>query len=81
MVTSLPFTMGKVLIGLYLGKISIASGFGAAGSFVVQLAGGYCSTQIFLFGAEYTWVYARRRGSRRAEPAPGDAPAVPTWPD
>jgi membrane protein len=77
-VTALLFTIGKVLIGLYLGKSSLASGFGAAGSLVVLLAWVYYSSQIFLFGAEYTWVYATRIGSCVPKPAPGDAPAVPS---
>jgi membrane protein len=64
-VTALLFTIGKVLIGLYLGKSSLASGFGAAGSFVVLIAWVYYSALIFLFGAEYTWVYAHRFGSRQ----------------
>ncbi|MEO7390689.1 MAG: YihY/virulence factor BrkB family protein [Ramlibacter sp.] len=62
-VTALLFTFGKVLIGLYLGKSSMASAFGAAGSLVVLIAWVYYSAQIFLFGAEYTWVYARQHGS------------------
>ena len=57
-VTALLFTVGKSLIGLYLAKSSVASGFGAAGSFVILVAWFYYSAQIFLFGAEYTWVYA-----------------------
>jgi membrane protein len=77
-VTALLFTIGKVLIGLYLGKSSLASGFGAAGSLVVLIAWVYYSAQIFLFGAEYTWVYANRHGSRVQTPAPGDTPAVPS---
>jgi len=77
-VTALLFTIGKVLIGLYLGKSSLASGFGAAGSFVVLIAWVYYSAQIFLFGAEYTWVYANRHGSRVQISAPGGQPAVPS---
>ncbi len=77
-VTALLFTVGKVLIGLYLGKSSLASGFGAAGSFVVLIAWVYYSAQIFLFGAEYTWVNANRHGSRVPMPSPGDKPAVPS---
>lgn len=76
-VTALLFTLGKWLIGLYLGKSSLASGFGTAGSLVMLIAWVYYSAQIFLFGAEYTWVYANRHGSRMQKPAPGDAPAVP----
>ena len=77
-VTALLFTIGKVLIGLYLGKSSLASGFGAAGSLVVLLVWVYYSAQIFLFGAEYTWVYANRHGSRVQQPVPRGAPAVPS---
>jgi membrane protein len=77
-VTALLFTIGKALIGLYLGKSSLASGFGAAGSLVVLIAWVYYSAQIFLFGAEYTWVYANRHGSRLQKPASGDASAVPS---
>src|SRR5450759_2344309 len=71
-VTALLFTIGKVLIGLYLGKSSLASGFGAAGSLVVLIVWVYYSAQIFLLGAEYTWVYANRHGSRVPMPALGD---------
>jgi len=65
--TSLLFALGKFLIGLYIGKTSVASGFGAAGSLVVVLVWVYYSAQIFLLGAEFTWVYAFRHGSRRGE--------------
>ncbi len=77
-VTALLFTIGKVLIGLYLGKSSLASGFGAAGSFVVLIAWVYYSAQIFLFGAEYTWVYANRHGSRVPMPQLATSTAVPS---
>lgn len=77
-VTALLFTTGKVLIGLYLGKSSLASGFGAAGSLVVLIAWVYYSAQIFLLGAEYTWVYANRHGSRVKTPALGAEPAIPS---
>jgi membrane protein len=77
-VTALLFTIGKMLIGLYLGKSSLASGFGAAGSLVVLLAWVYYSAQIFLFGAEYTWVYANRHGSRAHGSAPEEMPGVPS---
>ena len=62
-VTALLFTVGKHLIGLYIGKSSVASGYGAAGSLVVVLVWVYYSAQIFLLGAEFTWVYARSYGS------------------
>jgi membrane protein len=65
--TALLFTLGKFLIGLYIGKSSVASGFGAAGSLVIVLVWVYYSAQIFLLGAEFTWVYAFRHGSRRGE--------------
>ena len=79
--TALLFTLGKFLIGLYIGKSSVASGFGAAGSLVVVLVWVYYSAQIFLLGAEFTWVYAFRHGSRRAENRVGSTSArreVPT---
>lgn len=63
-VTAVLFTIGKVLIGLYLGQSSTASAYGAAGSFVVLLVWIYYSAQIVLFGAEVTQVYAERYGSR-----------------
>lgn len=62
-VTAALFTLGKFLIGFYLGNSAIASSFGAAGSLVVILLWIYYSSQIFFFGAEFTRVYAERRGS------------------
>ena len=62
-VTSLFFTIGKLLIGLYLGKSAVASAYGAAGSLVVIVVWVYYSAQILLFGAEFTKVWTRRRGS------------------
>ncbi len=61
--TAFLFTIGKALIGLYLGNSSVASAYGAAGSFVVLLLWIYYSAQILLFGAEFTQVYANRFGS------------------
>lgn len=66
--TALLFTIGKTLIGLYLGNSSTTSTYGAAGSLVVLLLWTYYAAQIFLFGAELTQVYANRYGSR-VEPA------------
>ena len=76
-VTSLLFAIGKFLIGYYLGTSSIASGFGAAASIVVLLVWVYYSAQIFLLGAEFTWVYAHRFGSLRGGGRPSSAPQVP----
>jgi membrane protein len=61
--TSLLFTAGKLLIGVYIGRSGIASGFGAAASLVVVLVWVYYSAQIFLFGAELTRAYAHQFGS------------------
>lgn len=61
--TALLFTVGKTLIGLYIGRSGVASPFGAAASLVVFLLWVYYSAQIFLLGAEFTWVYAHRHGS------------------
>jgi membrane protein len=63
LVTAALFTLGKYLIGLYLGRAAPGSAYGAAGSFVVLLIWIYYSTQILLFGAELTQVYANRFGS------------------
>ena len=66
------------LIGLYLGKSGVASGFGAAGSLVVLLVWVYYSAQIFLLGAEFTWVYAHDHGSKAGESKLAPAPLVPS---
>ncbi|MDQ2948041.1 MAG: YihY/virulence factor BrkB family protein [Acidobacteriota bacterium] len=63
-VTSLLFTLGKFLLGLYLGKSSIASTYGAAGSFIIILVWVYYSAQVFYIGAEFTRMYSKRFGSR-----------------
>ena len=74
-VTALLFTVGKYLIGLYLGQSSWTSVYGAAGSLVVVLMWVYYSSQVFLLGAEFTRVYADHFGkplrpTRNAELAP-----------
>ena len=69
-VTAVLFSVGKFAIGLYLGHSSMASSYGAAGSFVVLLVWVYYSAQIFFFGAELTQAYASARGTR-IEPAEG----------
>lgn len=86
-VTAALFTAGKSLIATYIGTSGVASGFGAAASLVVVLVWVYYSAQIFLLGAEFTWVYALRHGSLKGsavaaaalEPtsAPANAPAQP----
>jgi len=63
-ITSLLFTIGKTLLGLYLGNGSFGSTYGAAGSLVVILAWVYYAAQILFFGAEFTQVYARKYGSQ-----------------
>ena len=75
-VTALLFTVGKFLIGLYIGKTGVASAFGAAGSLVVVLLWVYYSAQIFLLGAEFTWAYAQAFGSMRPAGAPAGASNV-----
>jgi membrane protein len=77
MVTSLLFSVGKLLIGLYLGKSSVASSFGAAGSLVIVLLWVYYSAQIFLLGAEFTWVYSYRHGTRRHLEKPAAKSSTP----
>ena len=63
-VTSLLFTLGKLLIGLYLGRSRVGSIFGAAGSLAILLIWIYYSAQILFFGAEFTQVYANLYGSK-----------------
>ncbi|MBD0267884.1 YhjD/YihY/BrkB family envelope integrity protein [Pseudanabaena sp. FACHB-2040] len=63
-ITTLLFTLGKYLLGLYLGNASVGSTYGAAGSLIALLAWIYYSAQILFFGAEFTQVYARRFGSQ-----------------
>ena len=77
-VTAVLFEIGKFLIGLYLGKSGVTSGFGAAGSLVVLLLWVYYSAQIFLLGAEFTWLYAHQHGSRAGEGQPARAPRLPS---
>jgi membrane protein len=67
-VTAVLFTIGKSLIGLYIGSSAVASSYGAAGALIVLLLWVYYSAQIFLLGAEFTKVYANRHGSRQETP-------------
>jgi membrane protein len=61
--TAALFEIGKFLIGLYIGKQGLESTYGAASSIIVVLVWVYYSSQILLLGAEFTSVYAKRRGS------------------
>jgi membrane protein len=80
-VTSLLFEIGKFLIGLYLGKTGVASSFGAAGSLVLLLVWVYFSAQIFLLGAEFTWVFSHEYGSKASQIAHKSALIVPSRSD
>jgi membrane protein len=64
-VTALLFSLGKFAIGMYLGRASVGSTYGAAGTIVIVMLWAYYSAQILLFGAEFTQVYSRSFGSRR----------------
>jgi len=64
-VTSALFALGKIAIGLYLGRASVTSVFGAAGSLVAVMVWVYYSAQIFLLGAEFTREYATLRAAAR----------------
>ena len=63
--TALLFTVGKSLLGLYLGRAGVTSVYGAAGSLVLVLLWVYYSSQLLFLGAEFTEVYSRRYGSRK----------------
>ena len=80
-ITSFLFTIGKFVIGLYLGHSNVGIAYGAAGSLVVILIWVYYASQIFLLGAEFTAVYAESHGSRlvpskNARTEPGNKLAV-----
>lgn len=79
LVTALLFTLGKLLLGLYLGKAAVGSAYGAAGSIIALVVWVYYATQIFLLGAEFTQVQARRNGGK-IEPA-ADAEFTPEAPE
>jgi membrane protein len=63
-VTAALFTLGKFLLGIYLGSAGVSSAYGAAGSIIALVIWVYYSSQVMLVGAEFTEVYARRFGSR-----------------
>jgi membrane protein len=69
-ITALLFNLGKWLLGLYLGRSSVASAYGAAGSLVIVLLWVYYSAQILFFGAKFTQIYANKFGSQ-LEPVAG----------
>lgn len=75
-ITALLFSLGKLGIGLYLGKSTVASSFGAAASLAVMLIWIYYSAQILFIGAEFTQVYATRYGSH-IQPARGAVKMTP----
>lgn len=64
-VTAVLFEIGKIAIGLYIGKSAMVSTLTAAGSLIVVLIWVYFAAQVFLLGAEFTWFYANQHGSRR----------------
>lgn len=76
LVTSLLFTLGKFLIGYYLGRSGVTSTYGAAASLITILLWIYYSSLILLFGAEFTKVYSEHRGSRAARRAAENAKAL-----
>jgi membrane protein len=63
----IPFYLGKLGLGLYLGKGAVGSSYGAAGSILVLLLWVYYSGLIFYFGAEFTKTYADRYGSHSSK--------------
>ena len=71
LMTSVLFNLGKTVIGWYLGSSAVASSYGAAGGLIVLLLWVYYSAQIFLFGAEFTKIYANAHGSKRKRPVAG----------
>ena len=73
-VTALIFSIGKQLIGIYLGKASFGSTYGAAGSLVIVIVWVYYSAQLFFLGAEFTKVYTKNFGSHFAEKLAVEAP-------
>jgi membrane protein len=74
-ITALLFVIGKFALGLYLGRSSMESSYGMAGSLIVLLVWVYYSAQIVFFGAEFTQVYANRYG-RRIVPAANAIPVT-----
>jgi membrane protein len=63
-ITALLFNLGKFLIGIYLGRSTLASVYGTMGSLVVMLVWVYYSAQILFFGAQFTFVYTSKFGAK-----------------
>ncbi|HEX6178106.1 MAG TPA: YihY/virulence factor BrkB family protein [Thermoanaerobaculia bacterium] len=74
--TSVLFVLGKYALGLYLGRAAVGSSYGAAGSLVILLIWVYYSAQIVFFGAEFTQVYTRQRGSLKGDTSKAEAKAT-----
>jgi membrane protein len=75
-ITAVLFTVGKAIIGFYLGNSRLGTAYGAAGSVLIILAWIYYSAQILLFGAEFTQVYVRRYGRQRVVPTENAVPVT-----
>src|SRR5260370_8335722 len=69
-ITAALFELGKLVIGIYVGKLALASTYGAAASLVILLIWVYYSAQIVLLGAEFTHCYANRYRPRERAPHP-----------
>ena len=67
--TAVLFTLGRILLGLYLSTAGVGSTYGAAGSLVALVVWVYYSAQIFFFGAIFTKIYAEHCGSYASKPA------------
>jgi membrane protein len=86
LITAILWEIAKRLLGIYIGRSSYVSAYGAVGTVLVLMAWIYFSSQVLFLGAEFTEVYSRRYGSRapipepepQVEPAPTPAPAAPT---
>jgi membrane protein len=78
--TSLLFVVGKFAIGLYLGKSSTASTYGAAASLIIVILWLYYSGLILFFGAEFTEVYARRHAGLKSRAERREAGLAPSQP-
>jgi membrane protein len=70
LITAIVWEIAKRLLGLYIGKSSYASAYGAVGTVLVLMAWVYFSSQVLFLGAEFTEVYSRRYGSRASVPTP-----------